>query len=291
VFSQILTQNRVCSGKLSCSRVIVKNSRTPVAQAIIRESKKLPFLLEWPKGSGITIRPVSNRHGGRDYGQSVQVVIPSRVSDRSTMRRQFKCLADAKRFAEDAYKGAAKMGTDFFASSAEERAAFAAVLPEIRRRGITVQDAFRVGVSQAVTTFMTVDEVIAELLELKRQRWEAGDLRDRSYNDLSQRMGRIAMHFRSKQVADVTEHDIKAWVTGLKLGRRTVRNFVNVLSEVMNFAVSRRYLSESPLKYLGREDRRALYGVAPEDHSVSIFSAGPSFCGDRSRLILRHFAQ
>jgi hypothetical protein len=157
-------------------------------------------------------------------------VVPSRATDRFTLRRRFRDLVEAKKFASDTYEGAGKMGTDFFASSAEERAAFAAIIPELRRRGISFKDVLMVGVIQAVTVRKTVDEVVAELLELKRQRWEAWDLRDRSYSDFTQRMSRIALHFRRKYVAEVTEHDVKAWAKGLKLGRRTVKNFVNVCS-------------------------------------------------------------
>jgi integrase len=164
------------------------------------------------------------------------------------------------------------MGTDFFASSAEERAVFASIIPELRRRGITLKDVLAAGVKQAVFTRRTVDEVVAELLELKRQRWDAGELRDRSYNDLRQRMGRIALHFRGKQLGDLTVQDLKAWAVGLRLARRTTKNFINVASELFNFAVQRRYLPESPLKYLGREDRLAMYGVPAEEHSVAIFT-------------------
>ena len=77
---------------------------SPIGRAIIGESEKASFQLEWSKGSAITIKALPNRHRGRNCGQSLLVIIPSRVSDRSTLRKRFKNLAYATRFAEDPYK-------------------------------------------------------------------------------------------------------------------------------------------------------------------------------------------
>jgi hypothetical protein len=118
---------------------------------------------------------VPNRKAGQVFGHSFHVTVPSRVTDRATLRRQFEDLPAAKKFASETQQGAVRMGTDSFASSAEERAAFAAVIPELRRRGLSPQDALAVGIMQAVGVRRTLDEVVDELLEIERQ-CEASDL-------------------------------------------------------------------------------------------------------------------
>ena len=59
---------------------------------------------EFPARSGITIRPVANRHGGVAYGTSYVVTVPARMRGR-TFRQHFKLLPNARAWATTTLEG------------------------------------------------------------------------------------------------------------------------------------------------------------------------------------------
>jgi hypothetical protein len=105
----------------------------------VRElAQELPCRLEWPKGSAITIQAVPNRHGGQSFGCSYRVTVPARYSGKSTQRRQYAKMEDAKRWAEDAVSGWRQQGRDFFKLTDQERHDFSSRHPKLRERDISV---------------------------------------------------------------------------------------------------------------------------------------------------------
>jgi len=70
--------------------------------------------MEHHERSGIWIDQVPNRHGGVIFGESWRVTVPRAYTGKPRVRRQFRSLANAERFAEDAVEGWKQRGSDFF---------------------------------------------------------------------------------------------------------------------------------------------------------------------------------
>ena len=74
--------------------------------------------VEFPAKSGIKIQEVINTSAGRVFGGSFEVLIPAKVRGRGKggrIRKRFKKMEDAKRFAKQQYKGVGARGSAFLA--------------------------------------------------------------------------------------------------------------------------------------------------------------------------------
>lgn len=108
--------------------------------------------IEFPKGSGITIRPIANRTSGEAYGQSFIVTLPGKLTGNGRERRQFTTLRGAKDYASESFGGIRAVGGKFVDLEHAERDAALRLLDAIKERGGQPQD--------------TVDDVIAGLKAL-----------------------------------------------------------------------------------------------------------------------------
>jgi site-specific recombinase XerD len=90
----------------------------------------------------------------------------------------------------------------------------------------------------------TVDEVFAEMIEAKK-----GDgLSDAYIRDLEHRIGRFA-ETHKRQIANVTEGEINAWLRGLKCGGRARNNYRLALGTLYKFAESCGYLPKDHVDF------------------------------------------
>jgi integrase len=96
--------------------------------------------LEYPKGSGVTIRPVANKTNGEAYGQSYLVDVPGKVTGRGRQRRQFETLQAAKDWAAEAVNGVRAVGGRFVELEHADRDATLRLLDGIKERGGEAQD-------------------------------------------------------------------------------------------------------------------------------------------------------
>lgn len=105
--------------------------------------------VEFPKKSGVTIRPISNRTNGEEYGQGWLVTLPGKVTGNGRERKQFKTLQAAKDFATASVEGVRAIGGKFIGMEHSDRDATLRLLDAIKERGGEAQD--------------VVDDVIAAL--------------------------------------------------------------------------------------------------------------------------------
>ena len=68
---------------------------------------------EYPRGSGIKIREITNKHDGVLYKKSYQVTIPNRLSIKGRIRKQFVSLEEAKAYAKTSFNGIRRLGEEF----------------------------------------------------------------------------------------------------------------------------------------------------------------------------------
>jgi integrase len=229
---------------------------------------------EYPKKSGIRIREVLNAHAGEIFGGSHLVTIPSRLTGKLRIRRQFKDSASAEKWAESEFAGYRKQGHDFFSLSEQERQEVGATLPLLRQHGISIGEAVRFAVKhlRPEGRTKTVRQVVEELTASKSQRHERGDLRARSYADFEQRAEKFATGFEGRIASEVTAEEIKKWLTGLGTGTRSNRNYLAVIAEVFKLAAQRRYVAFSPLESLTDIDRKELCGRSGDAKEPSILT-------------------
>ena len=229
---------------------------------------------EYPKKSGIRVREVFNLTAGAAFGASYLVTIPSKVTGRLRERRQFKEKTEAEKWAENTFAGFRKQGHDFFGISPQERQEVGAVLPLLRKHGISIGGAVRFAVKHLQPDGRTksVREVVAELLASKAQRHERGDLRARSYADFEQRVEKFANGFEGRIASEVTADEIKQWLNGMGNGPRSNQNYLAVIGEVFKLAAQRRYVAFSPLESLTDIDRKELCGGNSEAKEPSILT-------------------
>jgi integrase len=94
-----------------------------------------PEKIEFPKGSGITIRTIPNRTCGKNYGASHIVTVPGKVTGKGRDRRQFTTLQSAKEYARQACQGVSAMGGKFLDLEHEDRQQALSLLSAIKERG------------------------------------------------------------------------------------------------------------------------------------------------------------
>ncbi len=95
-------------------------------------------VIEFPPKSGIEIREVLNASGVEVYGGSYEVVIPAKVRGRGRgrggrIRKRFKELGDAKRFAKQQHAGLGARGAAFLSLNTQLQDEVAALVPELEK--------------------------------------------------------------------------------------------------------------------------------------------------------------
>lgn len=229
---------------------------------------------EHPKKSAVRVREVFNTHAGEAFGASYLVTVPSKLTGRLRLRRQFKDRADAERWAEQTFNGYRRQGHDFFGLTEQERQEVGAVLPVLRKQGISIGEAVRFAVKhlRPEGRNKSVREVVNELVASKAQRQERGDLRARSYADFKHRADKFAGAFDGRIASEVTAEELKKWLTGMGNGPRSNANYLAVVGEVFKLAAQRKYVAFSPLESLTDTDRKELCGAGPRAKEPSILT-------------------
>jgi integrase len=229
---------------------------------------------EHPKGSGIRIREVLNAHGGEVFGGSFLVTVPAKLTGRLRERKQFASKGDAETWAGQQYWGHRKQGEDFFALTDDERREVGAIMPTLRKHGVSLSEAVRFAIKhlRPEGRGKTVRQVVAELTASKTQRFERGDLRERSYQDFCQRAARLADGLGGRIASEVSAQDIKAWVAGMDNGVRSNKNYLAIIGEVFKFAAQKRYVAFTPLDHLTDVDRKEICGGAIHAREPSILT-------------------
>jgi len=144
----------------------------------------------------------------------------------------------------------------------------------LREHGISIAEAVQFAVKRMrpAGRTKTMRDVIEELIASKAQRFERGDLRERSFRDFRHRGEKFAAGFEARLVGEVSGEDVKAWLNGLSLNPRTNRNYLAVVGEVFRFATQKRYVPSSPLDDLTDVDRKELCGGGGDSTEPSILT-------------------
>jgi integrase len=229
---------------------------------------------EHPKKSGIRIREIINSHAGEDYSGSYLVIVPAKFTGKLRLRRQFKDRADAENWAEETFTGYRQQGHAFFGLSEHERQEIGSLMPKLREQGLSIAEAVRFALKRMKPEgrTKTLRQVVEEVVASKSQRYERGDLRERSYRDFRHRSEKFTKGFEGRLAGEITGAEVKTWLNGLTLGTRSNRNYLAVIGEVFRYATQKRYVAGSPLDDLTDIDRKELCGREGEAKEPSILT-------------------
>lgn len=229
---------------------------------------------EYPKRSGIRIREILNLTSGESFGGSFLVTVPAKLTGKLRERKQFASKADAETWADQQFTGFRKQGQDFFALTDDERREIGANMPLLRKHGVSLSEAVRFAIKhlRPEGRGKTVRQVVDELIASKTQRFERGDLRERSHQDFCQRANRLADGLGGRIASEVSAQDIKAWVAGMENGVRSNKNYLAIIGEVFKFAAQKRYVAFSPLDHLTDVDRKEICGGSVQAREPSILT-------------------
>jgi hypothetical protein len=73
---------------------------------------------------------------------------------------------------------------------------------------------------------------------------------------------RISHSFAQNNIHEVSVKNIIKWIDGIRGVARTKRNYLNSLSEILNFAVINDYIESNPLDKLTNSEMRSLCGTS-----------------------------
>jgi integrase len=232
---------------------------------------------EFPKKSGIWIREFlySQTFNGKQKSYSAyQVTIPAKLTGTVRQRKQCSTKEEAEKFASFEFKGSKKQGEEYFKATNEERKEFSICIPKLRDHGITLTEAvdFAIKRLRPKGGERTVLEIANELIESKRIRFNRGDLRERSFRDFNHRVTKFAEAYSETPSYELTVEDIKNWLLELDVTPRTTQNYLSVISEILKYAVQKKYIALSPIDELTDSDRKELCGSGLEDKEPSILT-------------------
>ena len=193
--------------------------------------------IEYPSGTGIYIKSITNTSAKQKYFRSYQVYIPELFTGNKRIRKQFKSFNLAKDYADLVIKGQKKLGEVFF---------------EIDPKSI---------IKKKTKLSVSLSEIIEEIIALKNEFLEKGTIRPKTEKSFRIQAKAISRYFEGKQVASITSEGIKVWVRSMSQARRTKENYLNTLREILNYAHSRSYISENPARSLSKIDIKELLGV------------------------------
>jgi len=188
---------------------------------------------EFPKGSGILIREVINKHGGEKFGKSFIVNIPAKLTGRNRERKQFDSFDKARDYATNTAGGVRAIGGQFVEMNHTDREDTLRLLKGIQERGGETADVVddvlaalkSIGASPvrlnecvayalprlAPAKVVTVSECAASLLESMAGQVSAEHIRVTKIN-----LSRLTAKFGQDPVSHLDAVKINGLVSGLR---------------------------------------------------------------------------
>ncbi|MDA1069531.1 MAG: site-specific integrase [Verrucomicrobia bacterium] len=252
-----------------------------MAMVVRMKARKTNDLEKWeyPPKSGIWIREflyIQTFEGNQKTYSAYQVTVPGKVYGKAytRKRRQFPTKAKAQKWANEVVLGLKLQGEVFFKATEEERQEFAACMPKLRDKGLTLTEAVNFALERLKPKGgeKTIGEITEELIESKRIRFDREDLRPRSFKDFRNRTSKFASDFNKTPIYDLTVEELKTWLIALDVSPRTTFNYLSVISEVLKYAVQKGYLSISPVNELTDNDRKELCGSLTKEQEPCILT-------------------
>jgi len=228
--------------------------------------------VEYPRGSGIVIRPVANKTNGQGYGRSFLVYVGRKVTRGGEQRRQFVTLEAAKDWAAETFNGIRAVGGRFVELEHADRDTVLRLRDAIQERGGQAQDvvddvlaALRaIGASPVTLTacvafalprlapakIVTVAECAESLMAAK-----AGQVSAEYQRTTKIYMNRVTEAFGDLPVSHLDAVKINGLVSGLRkrdggpLAPKTRALVLGAIRQLVRHAVSRGWLAKGVVDF------------------------------------------
>jgi hypothetical protein len=228
---------------------------------------------DFPKGSGIRIREKINTSGTEVFGVSYAVTIPSKITGKARIRKQFKTQKEAEDYASDQNDGKTTQGHVFFNATDSERTEFSDVLPQLRKAGVSLREAveFAIPRLRPLGGDRTISEIVDELRASKDAMYKRDVIREDSWRSFRTRSNQVVLAFGNALARDLTLAEVRPWFESMEFELRTIKNRFDCLAEILNYSRARKYVAENILDGLTKNDRREIYG-SDEDKEPEILT-------------------
>jgi integrase len=177
-------------------------------------------------------------------GFSYLVTIPSVYCVGGRIRKQFKHTEAAKLYASVTFEGIRRVGISFTEIFGEDFGRVLSVLGEASKK--------------------TLGELCGELANRKSQMLERGHIRSVTERTFRGSCDRIKREIGSVRLRDITVRFVTNWIINFSGSTRTKRNYLNTLSEILNYGVFCEYIKENPIKRLPVSERSRICGPQSE---------------------------
>jgi len=199
------------------------------------------------KHRGITIRRRSNTGGTISF----RVECPISWFNRTTFR-QFKTKEDAKRFVDSQLDQTAQHGQLANLLSAEQRLDAHNAYERLSDLKVSLVECadFYLKHAEPVTGSTTMSELIAAYLEDARKgkgTRKGRPLRNRSLQDLKNRLEKFAVTFGSKSPGEVSSLDIESWLDREEWSPQSRQNFYRTLNTLFGYAYRKGLCPRNPM--------------------------------------------
>ncbi len=212
-----------------------------------------------PPKSGIWVCEVLNRSGGQIFGASYKVTLPAALAG-VRKRKQFAEKEDAEKFATDEFAALRKHGQEYLPITPAQHREVAAALDLLGQSELGLLEAVQFAVKHMRPEGgdRTVQQVVDQLVEMKRAWLDTKEIREHSFRDFKHRAAKFAEGFGTALVKDVSLEEIKAWLKALGLSSRSTKNYRMVVSEIMKFSMQKKFRADNPMLGFTRADKREL---------------------------------
>lgn len=224
-------------------------------------------VIEFPKNSGIKIRVKTNRTGGKSYGKSFQIDIPSSINNGKRSQKLFKTQTAAKEYCQNIFDQYKIAGQGLLGLTDSERSEVQIAVQKLRNAGISITEAIEYAIPKLkIRAFdMLFSDLIAKYSAWKRDEFNSGVIGEIGFKNSNTKSDLILKRHGDVNLADITRDSIKQLFIGFKLSYRTKENYYHHLGTLMRYATNEGYLEKNPMDSITDTDKRMMLGRKPRD--------------------------
>lgn len=194
------------------------------------------------------------------------------IEDGRTVEKGFKKRSDAEEWADSKEKELRDFGLGS-SITAEERSAILDTRERLSASDLSVRDAIAIAleIREKERRSITVGELIPMVIEDR----ERAGRSERYLQDLNYILGKFGETFKLRSVATLSRDELTDWIRGLKQSPTSQNNFLRVIRLLLNEAVKRKFLDESPAKHIieAKAPQTEVGTLTPEEVSTFLKKA------------------
>jgi len=218
--------------------------------------------IEHPTGSGIRINVITNRANGTDFNYSYLVRVPTKLTGKKRVRKQFPTLEKAKTFAEGQYHLSKRHGQETFKMTQKQRLDAVEALETLKGTDLTLSEVAQYARPRLrpQSGTLTVQQVVDRMLQAKDEM----NLRPRTIQDLRSRLTKFCEMFGDANILEIELTDIIKWIKNPRLSSRSRLNYYRVINQFFIWAKEEKHISDNPLSTVSKNKQQEIIGRQDE---------------------------